>query len=157
MLDGVLVAVVASIVMLLARVSRPYVAFLGRIPGTNRFSDLSRHPTNEPIPGTIVFRVQASLLYFNVEHVRAVVEKQAQSHADLTRVICDLSNVPSIDIAGARMLLRMYEDFRARNVEFKVVEAHGPVREVLRAEGLEDRVGTITRLESIADLVGPKL
>ena len=36
-LDGVLLAVLASILMLLARVSRPYVAFLGRIPGTNRF------------------------------------------------------------------------------------------------------------------------
>jgi SulP family sulfate permease len=156
-LDGVLVAVIASIVMLLARASRPYVAFLGRIPGTNRFSDLSRHQTNEPVRGTIVFRVQASLLYFNVEHIRAVVEKQAESRDDLSRVICDLSNVPSIDIAGARMLCRMHEDFLARNIDFKVVEAHGPVREVLRAEGLEGRVGTITRLESIADLLDPKL
>ena len=46
-LDGVLIAVLASLLMLLARSSRPHVAFLGRIPGTNRFSDLARHPGNE--------------------------------------------------------------------------------------------------------------
>ena len=46
-LDGVMVAVVASLVMLLWRGATPYVAFLGRIPGTDRFSDIARHPTNE--------------------------------------------------------------------------------------------------------------
>jgi SulP family sulfate permease len=36
--------------MPLARVSCPHVAFLGRIPGTNGYSDLARHPENEPYP-----------------------------------------------------------------------------------------------------------
>ena len=43
-LQGILIAALASIVMLLARVSRPHVAFLGRVPGTNTYSDLTRHP-----------------------------------------------------------------------------------------------------------------
>ena len=46
-LQGILIAALASIVMLLARVSRPHVAFLGRVPGTNTYSDLARHPENE--------------------------------------------------------------------------------------------------------------
>lgn len=152
-LDGVIVAVFASILMLLARVSRPYVAFLGRIPGTNRFSDLARHSKNEPIAGAIVFRVQSSLLYFNVDHVLETVRQRAAATKDLRRVICDLSNVPYVDVAGARMLLRLHEEFQPRGVGFKVVEAHGPVREILRAEGLEEKVGSISRLESLADLL----
>ncbi|QDU26758.1 putative sulfate transporter [Anatilimnocola aggregata] len=155
-LDGVLVAVLASILMLLGRVSRPYIAFLGRIPGTPRFSDLARHSKNEPIQGAIVFRVQSSLLYFNVDHVLEVVRQRAQSTEGLQRVICDLSNVPYVDIAGARMLLRMYDEFDSRGVIFRVVEAHGPVREMLRAEGLEAKSGPITRLESLADLLSEK-
>ena len=59
-LDGVIFAVVASLVMLLQRTSTPHVAFLGRIPGTDRFSDLARHPDNEPIPGVLAFRVEAA-------------------------------------------------------------------------------------------------
>ena len=58
-LDGVVIAVLASVLMLLWRGARPHVAFLGRIPGTNRFSDLARHPDNEPLPGVLAFRVQS--------------------------------------------------------------------------------------------------
>ncbi len=72
-LKGVLVAVIVSILMLLATAARPNVAFLGRIPGSRRFSDLERHADNELIPGVLIFRVEASLLYFNVDHVRNIV------------------------------------------------------------------------------------
>ena len=66
-------AVIVSLLMLLATAARPNVAFLGRIPGSRRYSDLERHPDNEQIPGVLIFRVEASLLYFNVDHVRNVV------------------------------------------------------------------------------------
>lgn len=150
-LDGVLIAVLVSILMLLARSSRPHVAFLGRVPGTNRFSDLARHPDNEPIPGVLAFRVQSSLLYFNVDHVMETVRRRVAAQQDLRRVIGDLSNVPYIDIAGARMLRRLHEELQAIRIDLQVVEAHGPVREMLRAEGLEAFVGPVTRHASLAD------
>ena len=152
-LDGVLIAVLASVLMLLGRSSRPHVAFLGRIPGTNRFSDLARHPDNEPLQGVLAFRVQASLLYYNVDHVLDVVRRRAGEQAGLKRMVCDLSNVPYVDIAGARMLRRLHEEFATGEVDFKVVEAHGPVRDLLRAEGLEDLVGSISRHHSLAEAV----
>ena len=50
---GILVAAIASLVLLLIGASRPHVAFLGRIPGTNFYSDMSRHPENEALPGVV--------------------------------------------------------------------------------------------------------
>ena len=47
-LHGILLAALASILLLLVRTSRPHVAFLGRVPGTNSYSDVDRHPENEP-------------------------------------------------------------------------------------------------------------
>jgi MFS superfamily sulfate permease-like transporter len=58
-LQGVLLAAVASILLLLARASAPHVAFLGRIPGTDRFSDLARNPDNEPLAGVLAFRIES--------------------------------------------------------------------------------------------------
>ena len=49
-LQGILLAALASILLLLVRASRPHVAFLGRVPGTNSFSDVARHPENEACP-----------------------------------------------------------------------------------------------------------
>lgn len=155
-LDGVLIAVLASVVMLLWRVARPQVAFLGRIPGTNRFSDMARHPDNEVIPGVLAFRIQSSLLYFNVEHVLDVVRQHIQSQPGLRRVVCDLSNTPYVDLAGARMLRRLHEELRSSQINFKLAEAHGPVRELLRAEGIEELVGSISRRGSLEALLDEK-
>jgi MFS superfamily sulfate permease-like transporter len=148
-----MVAVLASLLMLLWRDSRPYVAFLGRIPGTNRFSDIARHPTNEPIHGVLAFRVQASLLYFNVDHVLDTILNRAHTEKGLHLVACDLSNTPYADIAAARMLRRLHQELAAIHIDFKIAEAHGPVREILRAEGLEPLVGSITRYATLAELI----
>jgi sulfate permease, SulP family len=156
-LDGVLVAVLASVILLLWRSARPYVAFLGRIPNTNRFSDLARHPDNEIIPGILAFRVQASLLYFNVDHVLEVVRTHAKAREGLYLVVCDLSNSPYVDVAGARMLRRLYQELKAVNIRFRIVEAHAPVRDLLRAEGLHELVEGISRFSSLAEVVNQKL
>jgi anti-anti-sigma factor len=91
------------------------------------------------------------LLYFNVDHVRSEVQKHIAAMANLRLVVCDLSNVPYVDIAGARMLRRLGEELEAKGLAFRVVEAHAMVRDVLRAEGLEERVGSINRHVGLAD------
>jgi SulP family sulfate permease len=73
-LQGILLAALASILLLLARASRPHVAFLGRIPGTNSYSDLDRHPENESLGDVIAFRPEASLLYVNAGSVLETVK-----------------------------------------------------------------------------------
>jgi high affinity sulfate transporter 1 len=152
-LDGVLVAVLASVVMILGRVARPHVAFVGRIPGTDRFSDIGRHPENEAIPGVLAFRVEASLLYFNADHVLETVLRRAQSEPGLQRVVYDLSNTPYVDVAGARMLRRLRDELAGKNIELRVVGAHGEVRDRLRFEKLQDWVGPINRHVSLHEAV----
>jgi SulP family sulfate permease len=151
-LDGVIFAVVASLVMLLQRSATPHVAFLGRIPGTNRFSDLARHPANEPVPGVLIFRVEAALLYFNVDHVQRTLLERVRSRPDgLHVVICDLSNSPYLDLAGVRMLAHLHDELKSLGMELLVVEAHATQRDILRAEGLDKLVGPIHRETSLAD------
>ena len=152
-LDGVLVAVVATVVMLLWRVSRPHVAFLGRIPATDRFSDMARHPENEAIPGVLAFRVEASLVYFNVDHVLETVLGRVQIDPELRRVVYDLSNTPYVDVAGARMLKRLHDELASKKIEFRVVGAHSEVRDRLRFEKLQDWVGPINRHVTLGQAV----
>jgi MFS superfamily sulfate permease-like transporter len=152
-LDGVIIAVLASLVMVLGRVARPHVAFLGRIPGTDRFSDVTRHPENEAVPGVLAFRVEASLVYFNVDHVLETVLQRVRSDPELRRVVYDLSNTPYVDVAGARMLRRLHDELADRKVELRVVGAHSEVRDRLRFEKLQDWVGPINRHVSLREAV----
>jgi SulP family sulfate permease len=152
-LDGVIIAVLASLVMLLARAARPSVAFLGRIPGTDRFSDMTRHPENEPIPGALAFRVQSSLVYFNADHVLNAVLDRVQRTTQLNRVVYDLSNTPHVDVAGARMLRRLNDELANQKIDFRLVGAHGNVRDLLRLEKLQDLVGPINRHVSLSEAI----
>lgn len=152
--QGVLLAAVVSLLMLLVRESQPHVAFLGRIPGTRRYSDLARHPHNERIPGVVAFRIEADLLYFNADHIlRDILARVRQENPPPRFVVCDLSTSPYVDIAGARMLSRLHEELSKLGVLLRIVEAHALVRDLLRAEGLEEKVGPINRYASIEDVV----
>lgn len=154
LLRGVLIGAIISLVQLLRRASRPHVAFLGRIPGARRFSDVARHPDNEPVPGALLFRTEASLLYFNADYVRDTVMKRvAETSPGLRLAICDLSTSPYVDLAGAEMLAVLYDELASANVRLQIVEARSSVRDRLHAEGVEDKVGRIGRFKSLADAV----
>jgi sulfate permease, SulP family len=154
LLRGVLIGAIISLVQLLRRASRPHVAFLGRIPGARRFSDMARHPDNEPVPGALLFRTEASLLYFNADYVRdAVMKRVAEMRPGLRLAICDLSTSPYVDLAGAEMLAGLHDELASANVRLQIVEARSSVRDRLHAEGVEDKVGRIGRFKSLADAV----
>jgi high affinity sulfate transporter 1 len=153
-LKGVMLAAVVSLLLLIRRASRPHVAFLGRIPGFRGLSDMERNPDNAPVAGAIVFRVESALLYFNVEHVQdAVWSKVRRSAAPVRLVVCDLSATPNVDVAGARMLAKLHAALRSAGIAFRLAGAHAAVRDMLRAEGLEERAGYFGRRITAVDVV----
>lgn len=154
-LQGILIAALASVLMLLARTSRPHVAFLGRIPGTNMYSDLARHPDNEQLSGVIAFRPEASLIYINADAVlEAVLARlQAVGSTAVRLVVCDLSTSPYIDLAGSHMLHELHRELTSQGIALRVVGAHGSVRDLLRADGVSDKVGNLERAETLDDLL----
>lgn len=153
-LHGVIVAVLASLALLIRRVAHPHVATLGRIPGTRRFSDIERNPDNTPVPGALVFRVDAALLYFNVDQVYEDVRAMLRAApAPLKLVVCDLSTSPQVDLAGAKMLTKLHEELAAAGIRMRMVAAHAAVRDILRAEGLEASLGYFGRRISVADVI----
>ncbi len=150
-LQGILLAAIASILLLLARVSRPHVAFLGRVPGTDSYSDMDRHPENEPPPGAIAFRPEASVIYVNADAVQdAVLDRLREAAVPAIRLaVCDLSAAPYLDLAGTRMLHQLHAELAARGVTLCIVGAHGRARDLLRADGLEEKVGKLDRAATL--------
>ncbi len=153
-LQGILLAALASVLMLLARASAPHVAFLGRIPGTDSYSDLARHSDNEPLPNAIAFRPEASLLYVNAESVLEAVSDHLRNSRDVHLVVCDLSASPYVDLAGSSMLHRLHDELARQGIALRIVGAHGWVRELLRADGLAEKVGGLDRADTLHKVLG---
>jgi sulfate permease, SulP family len=154
LLRGVLIGGVLSLIQLLRAASRPHVAFLGRIPGTRRFSDRQRHPDNELIPGVLIFRPESGLVYFNIDHVCETILNRVHAETTPPRlVIVDLSAAPRVDLQSAHTLAGMAKEIVARGIQFQAVEARSSVRDRLRNEGVDDELGGINRFTMVADVV----
>jgi high affinity sulfate transporter 1 len=154
-LQGILLAASASVLILLARASQPHVAFLGQVPGTNSYSDLARHPENQQLPHAIVFRPEASLLYVNADFVlQSVLERLKNiSQTRIRLIVCDLSASPYIDLAGSRMLRLLHNEVAPSGITLRVVGARGRVRDLLRADGIGELVGGLDRLTTLETVI----
>ena len=153
-LQGVLLAALASILLLLLRASHPNVAFLGRLPGTGRYSDSSRHPEVEPLTGVIAFRPESSILYINAQTILEKVFVALQKSPPVKLVVCDLSASPFIDLAGAQMLHDIHDELASRDVMFRIVGAHGQLRDLLRAAGLSEKTDSADWMRTLDSVLG---
>ena len=154
LLLGVMIGAVISLVQLIHASSRPHVAVLGRIPGSRRFSDCERHQDNQLIPGVIIFRPESSLVYFNVDNVVDVILSRV--HAEPTPpklVVLDLSAAPRVDMQSAYALAGMADELIAEHIRFQAVEPRSSVRDRLRHEGVDSKLGGVNRFTAVADVI----
>jgi SulP family sulfate permease len=157
-LKGVLIGATLSLILLLRRASRPHVAILGRVRGTDLYGDIERNPENEKTPGLFVFRVDSAILYFNSEFVREtfMARLKAQTSPTTLAIWC-LATTPYVDLAGAETLEQLHAQLHARGITLALAEARGQVREQLRVVGLEKTFGPIRENATIPSIVAPWL
>jgi anti-anti-sigma factor len=153
-LKGVMISVIISLILLIRRTSNPEVAALGRIGDTDHYSDAERHPDNIVIPGTVIVRIESSILYFNAENILEKINHRLRpAGRDINLVIIDLSASPYVDVAGSAMLLNLGEELNTQGKKMRIVQALSNVREILRKQGLERITGHISRSDTIAETV----
>jgi MFS superfamily sulfate permease-like transporter len=102
----------------------------------------------------VIFRPEARLIYFNVDHIRDTITERVRAEGTPPRlVIIDLSAAPHMDLQSAHTLAGLAGELTAAGIRVQVVEARSGVRERLRGEGLDSRLGGIDRFTSVADAV----
>ena len=153
-LKGIILAVVFSLISLLRKSASPHIAVLGRIPGTTLFSDIYRHPDNVPVEGVLILRPESSILYFNINHIREEIRDLINKRqGKLELLILDLSSANYVDVPGARFLIQLEDELKKKGIGFRIVDALGRVRDILRAEGMENEIGHISRRMTINEIL----
>jgi sulfate permease, SulP family len=142
-LQGMLIGLLASLVFVIYRSSRPHVASLGRIPGAaGAYSDLSRHPDDTPVPGVLIVRVDGPLYYANALTVRDRVIAMAAAMAPPPRaVIFDAAAQDTLDVTSAEMFKSLFAHLRDEGIDVCFADVHAPVRERARELGLLELIG----------------
>ena len=116
-LDGVLLAVVLSLLRLLAIGSRPHDAVLGRVPGIKGFHDIADYPAATTLPGLMLYRFDANLVFFNVDYFRERVRSIiAASKTPVEWFVVDASTVNVVDITALHKFEELREELASRGI-----------------------------------------
>lgn len=137
---GIAVAVVSSMLVVFARMSRPHSAILGRIPGSTSYRNLDRFPEAETARGVRVLRIDAALSFVNAQHVKRLLLDEAARLGDGGSLVLDCSGINDLDATGADTLGELIGEFSGSAVEFHLCDVKGPVRDVMRRAGLWERL-----------------
>jgi SulP family sulfate permease len=142
-LEGMIIGVVASLVLVIYKSSRPHLSSLGRVPGVpGAYSDLTRHPENTPIPGVLILRLDGPLYYANALTVRDRAKALIEEAETLPRaVIFDAAAQDEIDLTSTDTLKSLVKELRAKNIAVYFADVHAPVREFSRRTGLLELIG----------------
>jgi sulfate permease, SulP family len=142
-LTGLIIAVFLSLILILYRASRPYLAVLGQVPGqVATFSDVSRHPENSTVPGLLIVRMDAALYFLNANVMRTqVLNLIAAAQPPPQSVLLDLGATADLDIASLDTLRDLVAELDQRGIDVLLAQVRGGVRDRLRASDLMAEIG----------------
>jgi len=152
LLDGLLLAAVGSLVMVIAYTSRTVVVVLGRDRSTGYFVSRARNPDASETPGALVVRSTSTWLYFNAEHIRRQILNMIDTApAQIRIVVLDFSSVPAIDITAGMILRGLVRALKDRAIKVEIAELRDEVAENLKLIGADQDLGSIVAHRTIDD------
>lgn len=138
--EGILIGIGASIVVVLWDLTQPNVVELGHVPGTQEFRDVRRNPEAESLSDIHIIRIDSRFSFANAKMLKEQLLEEAESDA-VRALIIDTSGVNDLDTTATQALTEVIEEFAERDIDFYVVGAKGPVRDVMRRSGLQELIG----------------
>jgi SulP family sulfate permease len=151
---GVSAGVGLSILLFLWRTSRPHIAEVGRVPGTEHFRNVERHDV-ETDPTILTIRVDESLYFANARYLEDVILDRAARCPELRHVVLQCSAVNDIDLSALESLEAIDHRLASMGVSLHLSEVKGPVTDKLaRTSFLEHLTGRLflTQHQAIAAL-----
>jgi SulP family sulfate permease len=141
--QGVILSVIASVVMILRRITRPKVIFLGEIPQTRFFRNIERIPEAREISGLIIVRIDASLYFANISYFKDKLYEAIQRRSDepIKAVIIDAAPINDIDSTAESVLSEMVDELAADGIRLYFTNVKGYLRDAMKRSGLYEKIG----------------
>ncbi|WP_239692521.1 SulP family inorganic anion transporter [Microbulbifer mangrovi] len=134
---GVSCGVLASIVLFLYRTSKPHIAEVGLVEGTEHFRNTQRHQVRT-LPQILTIRVDESLMFSNAAFLEERIYGDIAATPEVKHVILMCSAINEIDWSALETLESVNEQLRAAGICFHLSEVKGPVMDALSKSGFLD-------------------
>ena len=128
---GVMTGVVLSILIHLYRTSKPHMAVIGRVPGTEHYRNVLRHEV-ATVLGVISLRVDESLYFANARYLEDYLYDLVASRAEVRDVVLACPAVNLIDMSALESLEVINHRLKDMGVRLHLSEVKGPVMDALK-------------------------
>jgi SulP family sulfate permease len=140
---GVSAGVVLSILLHLYKSSRPHIAEVGRVPGTEHFRNILRH-TVETDPAVLTLRVDESLYFANARYLEDFIHARVANDTAIRHVVLQCTAINEIDLSALESLEEINRRLAEMDVKLHLSEVKGPVMDRLkRADFLDEMTGRV--------------
>jgi MFS superfamily sulfate permease-like transporter len=141
-LQGVFIAIAATLSNMVWAMSHPRLALLGRIPGRAGLYKLHRYPEASAIPGMTIVALEAPLVFFNAEFVKQRLLKIAKARRpDAAWFVLDAAGVNVLDSTGLEAIEELRLHLVADGVALGIADLNHHARRILDRAGMTRAIG----------------
>ncbi len=135
-LPGIAVAVALSILNVFRRAWWPYDTVLGRVEGLPGYHDTHTHPGAQQLPGLVIYRFDAPLIFANAKTFRDEIRRLAKTEPKPAWIVIAAEPVTDIDTTASDVLEDLDQALDAAGISLVFAELKDPVREKIERYGL---------------------
>lgn len=140
---GIISGMVLSLLVIIYRASRPHIAQLGRVPGTNTFRNITRFKNLEVREDLLMVRIDGPIYFANVEFIKDKLDLWiSEKGKNVKMLVFNMESVSNIDSTGAHELNEWINTWRKSGMDISMTSIKGPVRDVLNRWALLESVGS---------------
>lgn len=150
---GILSGVILSLSLVIYSSSRPHYAILGRLPGTSIYRNIDRYREATEEKGVLIIRPDARLYFANLDYLRKVVDQEYAQRSGIEMIVVNCEAVAGVDSSGIKMMIDLVRDYNRMGVRFRFLGMIGPVRDVLRRNGLSSAIDLEHAYTRVSDIV----
>lgn len=139
---GIIAGLLLSLIAVLVEISRPRDAVLRRLIKDGKFHDCLEEDEAEDVPGVIVYRLYAPIIFANARFVVRRIQQLVNEAIDLKWLIIDAQAITDMDVTGAQRFAELHREMLGQGIEIKIADAPRPFLEELAKVGLSEKLGS---------------
>lgn len=151
---GLIIGIVSTFVLMLWRISRPHIAVVGLVEGTQHFRNIQRHQVSTS-NRVLSLRIDENLTFLNANSFKGYLINAISLNDQLQHVIINCSSISAIDLSALEMLEDLNAELAKLDIRLHFAEVKGPVMDKLQASKLMTHLSGriyLTHFQAIQDL-----
>lgn len=139
-LQGIVIAIIVSLIALFSQTAHPKVHIIGRKRGTDILRPIENKPDDEQFAGLLIVRPEGRIFFANAENVAEQVRALVRSHQPKV-LLMDMSSVPDIEYTALQMLIAAQKLTSQAQIDLWLAGLNPDMLALIRRSGLADTMG----------------